>query len=476
MAPNAMLDVGENLFRDRVKRWIVTRLVYLKSGRTMGCFHSPEKSPRSKELILVLEASGGCLSYSYGDGEIFQEITKFVKEEMYKPVLLTLDFRNRMAQVPYMNEDIMAMAKACGREKPVLNLGYRMRCIRWPADLKKCTTLPNGRKMLGSIDGNSFMVLSADGSTYSLNTLTPLSNHEEDFRYTPLTQEGYSCSPWRNHEMPLKMLLNRPSASSLSYISQDVVRTPFEADEVSWQSQSSVKDVLLSSSAYGLPKEDIIVLEWTKRATFHATDQNVTVHVAADNSKFRLGRNGFVTHKLLKSERVYAPDGVPRVIRCVENHQYEFQTLVDHASALLPDPAVSSELHQVELPPKAIFPEEQHIHGFGRFTRTKDNCIKVVFNDRTILISDRDFKTCEIIRGSDASVVIVSTAKPLQDYKYVRAAKNFFEWTNRAGHMQGSKYRSPDVIRSFEIQRAIENVKRQRAIVAITLDRVNAVS
>lgn len=473
------------------KRWVCERLLRLESGRVVGCFLLDDV-----HLVVVLEPSGGSLTYSLaGDGQVRRELTRFISRRLQQPVRELVSFRNRLAQEPYVCLELT-------RKDEVLEIDQRINTVRWPMDANAVETVDGNKnhRCIHSIEGAAVLSVSLEAETFTVETLTPLplAYSKQTRQYTTIRQMYFIDEAPHKYKRPLavaqgKLLDGRDDGVLLSYVSEDLPRTPMDAHEPSWSDMDRIQDMILELCAApetALPCIERVCFEWSPAATYRwsSAQKEMQVSIVADGSMLTVGRNGFFNHRFIEGERWYAPDGVPRVIRCFSDiAPYELQPIADHAARLNGpqqqalksteaggNPATSTvSTHYSYSEPLRVV-EVQNVRGIGRFTYLSDDSVKVVFHDRTILSSDSGFHQCELISADDAMSCIVNTKNPCSASRYVRKAEQFLAWARKAGEPGVPvRFTDPDPLVRAQLDGALHALRAQRLHLHLHLQRLS---
>ncbi|GBG29356.1 Hypothetical Protein FCC1311_055782 [Hondaea fermentalgiana] len=421
-----------------------------------------------------------------------------------------LAFRNRLVQTPYVCSELTT-------KDELVHVDQRLSAVRWPMD-SKAVEVAQGEssvRYLHSIEGAAVLSVSPDEETFWVETLTPVTMPRAENQYTSIRQMFFIEDAPAQYRRPLaitqgKLRHGKDDGVLLSYVSEDLPRTPGEAHEAHWSHLSEVHGLILDLCAAptkAVPLSDRICFEWSPTATFRWSQQKsqTQVSVAADGSMLSVGRNGYFHHVFdSATERWYAPDGVPRVVRCREGiDPYELQAITDHAARI-------NEQHFQEINSAAARPikelkyrisnspstsrgeleerkeeegtdggalrvlEVQDVAGIGRFTYLSNDSVKVVFHDRTVLSSDVGFQQCEIISAEDASSMIVNAATPCAAARYVRKAEQFLHWARTAREPGAPpQFTDPDPLMRAHLDAALHALRAQRLHVKLHLERLS---
>jgi hypothetical protein len=457
------------------------RLVALNSGRVGGVLEGG--------AAVVLEPSGACLSHSHGDGAVHRELTRFARQRAARAARQLVRFRNQVSATPFVHE---GLGFACSAV-----LDRRLVSLRWPSSVGAVVVDVAGRRRLRSVEGAAELSLAANLLSFQVELLTPLSAREEDLRYVRVAQTFFADESPREYRHALAVCLAAAGAgeappSLLAYRSESVPRSaPEEPDWGGVQERAAVEDALLTlcADAEGAPRLDPVRFEWTAAATYRfcAARGCVEVSVAADGSSLVLRHNGFFEHTLPSGEgRVYAPDGVPRVVR---DGGYELLPVADHAVRLLraqrdaakhahaagpvlPEPAQAARAAARTTHARLEVFEEQH-NAQGRFTFLSDGAVLVIFADRTLLRAEPGFNECTLVSGADASTLRVNTARPCHAARYVQLARAFLVWAADRSPSRPPRFEDPRATQAERVHQALASARRQLLCNQQAIDRIS---
>jgi len=456
------------------------RLIFFESGRTAGCF--------SNGSVVLLEANGGSMAYSsVGDGQVIWELTRFAQLGLRRSVQQVLDFRNRLAQVPYISRELL--------QEGVINVGFKVSCIRWPLNPKMICFDDEGISWLNSLEGAAVMTLASDQKYFEVEVLTPVPNPLGNTNeYTSVKQLFFLDEPIPScYKRPLELLLTRKGPEfSRKDVSESLPRTPFDAHEPFWPKPKVTKNIVISLCSdpqRGVPVEDKILVEWkSNEATFRMVRNHMKMEICinADGSLLELSKNRFFQHHFVdhlpeeEPERIYAPDGVPRVILCRKRTPpYQLRPSTDHAANIMgvwlaqscdenAKPEISTAVNE-----QLIIKEVEVLHGVGKFTYLSNDSVKVLFEDNTMLHSDPGFNQCQVVFGADASSVVVTPARPLKAAQYVRKAAFFLKWARLPRTQRPTdRFQDLDTQRNQNLLTTLQNLRAKQVDVDMHLQRL----
>ena len=136
------------------------RMMLLESGRVAGVFVNTMMN--GGKLIVVIEPSGACLSYSHGDGVVQREITRFSRGIVRPAAMQLIKFRNKHG----MNEPYVHGAL----HEHDVELDYQLGVVRWPTN-GGVVELDNGQRRLCSLEGAATLTAAKNKENFLIETL-----------------------------------------------------------------------------------------------------------------------------------------------------------------------------------------------------------------------------------------------------------------------------------------------------------------